>query len=299
LINQELTYDFEKRELKQDKLRALEALRQENQIELSEQKSRNYIVLSIVVSIGLIFLTVLIILISRQLRILKSQKLLIEKQNKEIEMKALRSQMNPHFLFNSLNSIKHFIVKNDSEIAAKYLTKFSKLIRLVLENSKYNLISLTRELEGLKYYLELEHIRFNGKFSFEITGLQDVDYAHVPPLILQPFVENCIWHGIMNKNDGEGLIIINVAETNIGIQIEIEDNGIGRDAAAKFSIARTTKSESMGLDITHRRLQTLNKIIGIESKIEVVDLVNSEGVGCGTRVILTLPYNEYTKSDHN
>lgn len=292
LINQELTYNFEKKELEQEKQRAIEDLEYQNEINLAQEKSSNLILLSVIISIGALILIILSVFIYRQLQLVKSQKTVIEKQNKEIEMKALRSQMNPHFLFNSLNSIKHFIVKNESEVAAKYLTKFAKLIRLVLENSKHNLISLSEELDSLRYYLELESIRFEGKFQFIIEGETDIDFIQVPPLILQPFVENSIWHGIMNKQDGQGLIKINVCQAENGIQVEIEDNGIGRDAAAKFSATNSSKKKSMGIDITHKRLETLNKIIGINSKIEVIDLYDNNKNSRGTRVILTLPHHD-------
>lgn len=292
LIDQELEYEFEQKE----KIKELERIQEKAAADLinqaEQERSSRFKIIAIIVSSGLILVIILLYFISKQLRISRQQRVIIEKQNKEIEMKALRSQMNPHFLFNSLNSIKHFIIKNESTVAAGYLTKFAKLVRLVLENSKHNLISLQEELDCLNNYLELEKLRFEGKFDYTITADAEVYSIQVPPLILQPFIENAIWHGILNKENGLGHIDILVKDLENAIQIEITDNGIGRKKAAEIVAESSLKKKSMGLTITHERLQVLNRVIGIESKIEIIDLTDANNAAIGTKVIVYLPYHD-------
>jgi tetratricopeptide (TPR) repeat protein len=292
LINLEETYKFQKKE----KVKELERIQDKAASDLKNQaeqeRSFRFKLVAVILSIGLLIVIVFLYFISKQLRLSKQQQVIIEKQNKEIEMKALRSQMNPHFLFNSLNSIKHFIIKNESTVAAGYLTKFAKLVRLVLENSKHNLISLQEEMDCLNNYLELEKLRFDGKFDYTITGDAEAYSIQVPPLILQPFIENAIWHGILNKEDGHGHIEILVKNVENAVQIEITDNGIGREKAAEIVAESGLKKKSMGLTITHERLQILNRVIGIESKIEIVDLTDANQVASGTKVIVYLPHHD-------
>ena len=168
----------------------------------------------------------------------KTELALLDKHSRELaqlEMSALRAQMNPHFLFNSLNSIKNFALTKGPKETASYLTKFSHLIRLILQNSKSPLVNLKDELEALKLYIEIESLRFAQKFKFKFQvdeGLL-ISSIQIPPLILQPFVENSIWHGLMHKKEGEGHLIISVKDQGNSIQCTIEDNGIGREMAKK------------------------------------------------------------------
>ena len=136
------------------------------------------------------------------------KKRIVEKERKlgkerELEMQALRAQMNPHFIFNSLSSINHFVLKNETEAASDYLTKFSKLIRTVLNNSKKSMVSLEEELEMLRLYLEMENLRFKNAFSYGIhlDEMVKPTCIFIPPLLFQPFVENAVWHGLMHKKD--------------------------------------------------------------------------------------------------
>ncbi|MFT5821622.1 MAG: tetratricopeptide (TPR) repeat protein [Crocinitomix sp.] len=292
LVNLEMEYEFQKKEKIKELERIQEKARADLKNQAEQERSFRFKLIAVLVSIGLLLVMVLLYFISKQLHLSKQQQSIIEKQNKEIEMKALRSQMNPHFLFNSLNSIKHFIIKNESTVAAGYLTKFAKLVRLVLENSKHNLISLQEELDCLNYYLELEKLRFDGKFDFKITNDAEAISVQVPPLILQPFIENAIWHGILNKVDGLGQINIVVKDMENAVQIEICDNGIGRKKAADIVAESGLQKKSMGLTLTHDRLKVLNRVIGIESTIEFIDLVDTENHPIGTKVIVYLPYHE-------
>lgn len=209
----------------------------------------------------------------------------------EAEMQALRAQMNPHFIFNSLNSIKSFIANNDRRNAADYLSKFSKLIRLILNNSKQDWVTLADELQALKLYIELEAIRLTGKINYEINVGPDVetDYVEVPPLIFQPYVENAIWHGLRHKPDG-GLIKIDVHRKGDRIQCIIEDNGVGRDKAAEFNKTKSTRHNSLGTSITQERLSGYFAKRG-RATIETIDLYDTNGSPAGTKIIIDIPVN--------
>ena len=227
----------------------------------------------------------------RTSQIRKEEKLKAEfdKQLAEVELKALRAQMNPHFLFNCLNSIKHFIIKNDAQSASDYLSKFSRLMRLTLDNSKSSKISLDREIDALKLYIHLEHMRFENKFDYQIDVDPDVplDEIDVPPLILQPYVENAIWHGLMHKKE-RGKLNIHFMRKGSKLKCEIMDNGIGRKQAERLKSKTATKTKSMGMKITSDRI-TQNVINGERAQIEVIDLYNEDKSSNGTKVVLHFP----------
>src|SRR6476619_5515336 len=163
-----------------------------------------------------------------------------------MEMQALRAQMNPHFIFNSLNSINRFILQNNKAEATEYLTKFSKLIRMILNCSANATVSLAEDLEALQLYLELECLRFDNEFIYKITcdPELDTDFIRVPPMLLQPFVENAIWHGLMNK-EGEGHLWININQEDSALICTITDDGIGRKKAAELTGKSGIKHKSM------------------------------------------------------
>lgn len=180
-------------------------------------------------------------------------------QLKEAEMQSLRSQMNPHFIFNTLNAINSFIVENKKEEASDYLVVFSKLIRNILENSRHESISLDKEITALKLYLQLEQVRLEQSFDYHITIAESIDTIgiHVPPLIIQPFVENAIWHGLRNK-DTHGNVWVKIKQlTDEAIQIIIEDDGIGRSNASKLK-ANQKNHKSYGIEITQKRITLLH-----------------------------------------
>jgi hypothetical protein len=211
-------------------------------------------------------------------------------QKTELEMQALRAQMNPHFIFNSLNSINRFILQNNKTQASEFLTKFSKLVRLILQNSQASLISLESELESLDLYLELEALRFNYHFDYKISVPKDMDVEvlKVPPLILQPYVENAIWHGLMHKEE-KGQLDIIVSEENDFLFFRISDNGIGRKQAAALSSKSATKHKSMGLRITADRIAILQNNQSKESPVTICDLVHPDGSSAGTEVLIKMP----------
>ncbi len=218
------------------------------------------------------------------------QKFQSEQQLSELEMQALRAQMNPHFIFNSLNSINRFILQNDRAQASEYLTKFSRLVRMILQNSQASLISLESELESLKLYLEMESLRFNHHFEYKISFPKDLDIEvlKVPPLIIQPYVENAIWHGLMHK-DEKGHLDVDVGQENDYLRVRILDDGIGRQRAAELSSKSATKHKSMGLRITAERIAMMQNANGSQSLVTINDLMNADGTAAGTEVTIKIP----------
>lgn len=200
----------------------------------------------------------------------------------DTELKALRAQMNPHFIFNALNSIGDYILKNNNETALEYLTKFAKLMRMVLENSENKSITLEEDLKFLELYLQVEAKRQPGKFSYQIQVDEalEVENTLVPPLLLQPFIENSIWHGFQNR-DGMGQIQITINENQDMLICSIEDNGRGIEHTANGNESK----KSFGVAITENRLKILNKQKNKEGRLQVIDL----GEQKGTRVEISLP----------
>jgi hypothetical protein len=217
----------------------------------------------------------------------------LQQQKTEMEMQALRAQMNPHFIFNSLNSINRFILQNNRLQASEYLTKFSKLVRMILQNSQASLITLESELESLGLYLEMEALRFNYHFEYKISVPKDLDVEvlKVPPLILQPYVENAIWHGLMHKEE-KGQLDIEVSEEGDHLYFKVTDNGIGRKKASELASKSATKHKSMGLRITANRIAMMQHSNGEESPVKINDLVNDDGTAAGTEVVIRMPIIE-------
>jgi sensor histidine kinase YesM len=217
-----------------------------------------------------------------------------ERQIAEIEMTALRAQMNPHFIFNALNSIKLYVVSNEPKTAALYLTKFSKLIRSILNNSQSKLVSLEVELRALELYIQMEQFRFNFKFDYEIKVDVDVDkeFTEIPPILLQPYVENAIWHGLMHKHVGKGELCIHIKIKDGNLEFIIDDNGIGRAKSMELKTKTKTKHESIGMRITADRLAMANRLYGTDGKVTVIDKEDENGKSLGTKVIFFLPYED-------
>ncbi|NAY91486.1 tetratricopeptide repeat protein [Muricauda sp. JGD-17] len=214
-----------------------------------------------------------------------------EKRVLSLEQNMLRSQMNPHFLFNSLNSIKLYIINNEQKNAVHYLNKFSKLVRKILEASSVKEISLEDELETVELYMNIENIRFSNEIDFKITLDDDInpDVIKVPSLTLQPFLENALWHGLSPKK-GEKKIHIHVKRKNKNhVSIEIEDNGVGRGAAEVNKEKRVLKRKSVGIRITKERLANFAKDYQNNFDVDIVDLFDDNGNPKGTKVVLDIP----------
>lgn len=223
----------------------------------------------------------------------KAENILTNTQQKmaEVEMQALRAQMNPHFIFNCLNSINRYIVKSDQATASLYLTRFAKLIRLILDNSGNKNVLLSNELEALKLYIEMEALRFDKKFTYQVIIDRNVntDSIELPPLIIQPYVENAIWHGLLHKDGGGQLIIgIKLLEENM-LECTIEDNGVGRNMATALKSKSATSRKSLGMQLTENRLALLNRHAALNASINIIDMKDEQQQPAGTKVILLIP----------
>ncbi|HEX6889469.1 MAG TPA: PAS domain S-box protein [Chryseolinea sp.] len=205
----------------------------------------------------------------------------------ELKLMALRSAMSPHFVFNVLNSIQYYIAKNDRLNAINYLSTFSKLIRSILNHSVNNKIKLSDEIEMLKNYVQLEMTRFENKFNFilDVDPEVDIDTIEIPSLLIQPYVENAILHGLYKKQN-QGTLRIRINETEGALVFEIEDDGIGREAAIKLRKENFPTHKSMGIKLTEERLRLINEYH--RAAFEIEDLVNENGP-CGTRVRISVP----------
>ena len=238
-------------------------------------------------SIVIFMIFVIVYLLYRVLISARQKKERIKREINEYRQLALTRQMNPHFIFNSLNSIQHYILQNDTRLSNRFLSKFSKLIRLILENSQNSLISLEKELVALKLYLELESLRFKDKMQFFIDIDPEIDVlgVNIPPMLIQPFVENAIWHGIMNKNDGTtGLLRISFFIEKESITCTIHDNGVGRKKSAEINQKKNKTHTSMGTSITQDRVKLINTIYKKNITIKYEDPEDEYGNSVGTIV---------------
>ena len=207
--------------------------------------------------------------------------------NNLLALKSLRSQMNPHFIFNALNSVNNYIAKSDERNANRFLSDFSVLMRTVLENSEEDFIPLSKELELLELYVKLEHSRFPDKFDYEVNIAEAIDVSSfaIPPMLLQPYIENAIWHGLRYKED-KGFLKINVEQlTNTLLQITILDNGIGRKRSAKLKTENQKKQKSKGMGNIRKRIAILNSMYKNKVEVAITDLKEDK---TGTKVILKL-----------
>ncbi len=212
-----------------------------------------------------------------------------QKANRVIKLQSLRTQMNPHFIFNSLNSVNNFISKNDERSANKFLSDFSKLMRTVLKNSDQDFVSLETEIQTLRIYLDLEHFRFGEKFDFTLEVDEDIDTSQVeiPPMLIQPYIENAIWHGLRYKEE-KGLLKLHFFKENDKLFCTIEDNGIGRIKSAALKTNNQKNYQSTGIKNTTERIDLLNKIYGTHLGISITDINNANQ--SGTLVRISLPH---------
>jgi sensor histidine kinase YesM len=295
--------DYKKEAEEERKTSQINLLNKDNQ--LKEQKLKQQAFIKNGLIIGILLLILLSVFVFRSLTLkrrndklrmkknLEVQQLESEKKQSELEMQALRAQMNPHFIFNCLSSINRFILKNEGKTASNYLTRFSRLMRMVLMNSQKSLISLDDELQMLEIYLEMERLRFKDSFDYAITFLNvvDSDNIFIPPLLLQPFCENAIWHGLMHK-EGQGRLDVELSMHDNILYCAITDNGVGREKAEEMNSKSAEKEKSMGLKITTERLALLNREKGLHTFYEIADLKDESGNAAGTKVILKISFKE-------
>ena len=226
----------------------------------------------------------------QHLRHQKAELADINQQLAEVQLAALRSQMNPHFIFNALNSIKKFVIANEPANAEKYLGKFSKLIRSILDNSQRGMVTVEKELQLLKLYLELEQLRFGEKLSYSINVDENIlcSDIQIPSMIVQPFVENAMLHGIMHLDAG-GKVTVGFEAKPGWMEVTIEDNGVGRKKSAAYKSEHAEPHHSIGIAVATKRLQALKTIDDTPAGIDIVDLEDEAGNGIGTRVIIFIP----------
>jgi tetratricopeptide (TPR) repeat protein len=216
-------------------------------------------------------------------------KAALQQRAKELEIQALRSQMNPHFIFNCLNAINRFILGHRTEAASDYLTKFSRLMRMIMNHTRYSVISLADEMEVLQLYLDMEKLRFKDAFDYVVEMDDELDAGdiQVPPLLLQPFVENAVWHGLMHRSE-RGLLTIRLHADNDMLTCIIQDNGVGRKRAEMLKSKSAQKHKSMGLQITAERLNLLTGNGSPGHYFDIEDLYDEHGQPAGTRVVLKI-----------
>ena len=232
----------------------------------------------------------------------RTEKLTMKFENKfsQLRLNAIRSQMSPHFIFNALNSIKSYFIENNREKAIFYLTKFSKLIRSILESSRKEQISLQEELEILKMYVEIESDRFKNDIDFSIDVKDEIalEEVQVPALILQPFIENAIWHGLSTKK-GNKLLSLHIerGKTAETLTIKIKDNGVGRKVTQARNAENSFKKQSLGFTLVRDRLDLFSKKVGRPYQFTIQDLVEkSSNEPLGTLIEITLPEIGLTRS---
>ena len=224
----------------------------------------------------------------------KQKTILLQKQLTEFEHKALHLQMNPHFVFNCLAAISAFVMQNGKDEAIRYLAKFSKLMRLTLEFSQESMITIDKEIEALQNYLELEQLRFNDKFDFNISKESNIeDDTVIPSLLLQPYVENAIIHGVVPKNN-RGFIDITFRQIENELICIIVDNGVGIEQSKKNKINFVNAHKSMAMEISKKRLETLEQLENKKNELSITELRDGENV-LGTQVLIKLPL-EYVKN---
>jgi hypothetical protein len=288
MVNEKKTKEIERLRAQleyEEQNREIGALTEENlmkELELEQERNtRNMILLSAIFTFllgGFLWLTYK----RRQER----KQYTLDMRRVEIEQRMLRSQMNPHFIFNALNSIQSFITTNKGYEAEVFMSKFSMLVRKILENSTHITISLEEEMDTLRLYLELEKSRFEERFDFEI--IEDADSTlSIPPMLLQPFIENAIIHGMKGKLD-RGQISVRFIEEDDHLRCEVEDNGVGRTANAVQK-----EHTSLATSLTNDRVSYFNEASSAgQYHLEIIDLKNNEGKPSGTKVVLTIPLEE-------
>ena len=279
IVGMQMQYEFDKKE-------AVTKLEQEKAIEATKNRSNLILMSSVILIISSLF----IILLIRQVNL---KKRAIEKANTahkmaELELQSLRTQLNPHFMFNSLNSIQELILLEENEKSQAYLARFGKLLRMLLENAESPFISLRKEIDFLRLYLGLENLRVPDlQYSISTDPTLNTEETLIPNMILQPYIENAIWHGLSHKETDKQLQI-RIYRENGTVNYEIEDNGVGRTKAAELKSLFRKKHKSKGMELLTKRFKLLNEEYGSDIKTTVTDVIKNNEVA-GTLVRVTVP----------
>lgn len=257
----------------------------ENERELKDEIISKTTTFNIVLLVSIVMVLIFLVFIARALYSIK-------KKNKKIALQSLRREMNPHFIFNSLNSVNQYIAQNNELEANKYLSSYSKLMRNIMENSNKDFIPLSVEIEHMKEYLELEYMRFNDKFRYyiDVDSLLDTDSVLVPNMLIQPQLENAIWHGLRYKNE-QGLLTLTIKSDRNIINIIIEDNGVGLRKSQELKTKHQKEHKSRGLNNTYERIKLLNSLYGTNISIDIVEKEIEE-----TGTIVTLKFQLINKN---
>jgi tetratricopeptide (TPR) repeat protein len=276
----EAKYQSERKE------KEIEALAQKNEIQNLQIKQNIYLIY------GLVVLSLLIIAIAFLL--IRQNRINTLHSKIELEHKLLRSQMNPHFIFNAMTGIQNYIYKEEPQLAANYLSSVFKLMRSIIEGSKEEYVLLEKEILTLRHYLTLQQLCFLDKFDFNITidSRLDVENTVIPPMMAQPFIENALEHGIINKKDGKGIVDIRLTFLDHMFSLEIEDNGVGREKAKEIGLKQLGKHLSVATNITQERIKLLNKKANKKITMQIADLKDGNSQARGTRVTFCFPLNK-------
>jgi tetratricopeptide (TPR) repeat protein len=291
ILQTQLQYEFEKKEdlLKQKQLIT--------EISLHAQKKQKYFYLT-----GAVLLALLSFFVFLNFRNQRKANRLMNithaKEKAELELHSLRAQLNPHFMFNSLNAIQELILKEDFDNSHTYLARFAKLLRMLVENAEKPFIPLQKEMDFLQLYLSLESLRIPDlKFSVQTESSINTDATLIPNMILQPYIENAIWHGLSHRQ-GNKKLQINISKFNGSVQYDIEDNGVGRKKAAEWKSLYQREHKSKGMELLTKRFKLLSEEYGSDIDTKVTDILNNDEV-TGTKVSIMVPEllsNQFRKS---
>jgi sensor histidine kinase YesM len=271
-------------ELSAQKIKQLENEKELQKEIIVQSRRSNYLLLAIVV--------VILLFLGLMLRAYYA----IMRKNKQIRLQSLRREMNPHFVFNSLNSVNQFIAEHDDRKANAYLNAYSRLMRTVMEHSSHDFVPLSVELDHLQKYLSLEYQRFSSQFEYHINVADDIE-SHdimIPNMLLQPFLENAIWHGLRYKTD-KGQLWLNIKQAGNTLYMTVTDNGIGIEQSLALKTENQKAYKSLGMQNTKERIELLNSLYKTQINYQLKDL-SSEGKN-GTTVTLTLPIQRKNDED--
>ncbi|MBW6490475.1 MAG: histidine kinase [Lentimicrobium sp.] len=260
----------------------IQRLEREMELRQSNISQSRYIMIGMV---GVMLLTIIILLL-----LMRQKNIKLKQRSIALQQRLLRSQMNPHFIYNSLSCIQSFILSHEPEMANKYLAHFARLMRNILSSSTKEFVTLEDEIATVENYLELQKVRFPDKFDFKIKvdNTLDTDTLVIPPMIAQPFIENAIEHGIKHK-ETKGLIEVSLRQNTGSLNYEIRDDGIGREKAKEIRSKSDNVHQSMATSITHERLKVFNRKRKNKISLNIFDLKNDAGNGVGTLVIFEVP----------
>ena len=265
-----------------------------NELEINQEKNKA-LTYGMLFTIAAIVLLIILIFLLKNRQKHQLEKSSLEQHSKELEGRLLRSQMNPHFIFNSLNSIQSYITSNDQYHAEIYLSKFAKLMRTILENSRHSFVSIEQDLSNLMIYMELEELRFEGKFKYQIDFDENIDMenTYIPPMLIQPYIENAIIHGLVNANHSDGQLRIKFEKLNEqSIKCTIEDNGIGREKARELKSRGVKPYKSLGMEVTKERMEVISEINKVRFEEKIFDIKSETGEVIGTKVELSIPFEK-------